>query len=894
MTLPTPLTPLTALRQFVPVLVVPRPNGKSDKLPLSATGEVIDAHDPRHWLDYDSAARVSPHVGFVITAASGFWCLDIDGALQPDNTWSPLALELTGMLPGTVVEVSHSGKGLHIWGRGPIPEHRKKNVTLAIELYSNSRFILIGSQANGTMAATVPGIAAVVERYFKPADMTVSGTDGPRADWRGPTDDADLIRRALASHSATSVFGGGGASFRDLWERNVDALARAYPATGESGPYDASSADAALVAHLAWWTGCDGPRIARLMRQSALARDKYDREDYLPRTIEAIAGKQKGVCQDKTLRTAAEAISEFDGLPQDEARRKLALVFDTVKPEEQELFKQYAEARAGLTRRDVNALIRQAKLTATVAASEDRIKHRAQDRTLIRWEPESSVDISGRVEALICQTANPGEYVQFGGALARVAVKHLPHTSALDRPGEQSAPVPHIEPLDAVAIRALVERVAVFYELNKDTTKRPVGVPDRVVENLLGKSKHEADEVSGLLTHPVVLTSGEILSGPGLHRGSRLFLQGLSLSGARPYAHAEAVAALDRLRRLFLAEFEFSSTLHADLALAALFTGVERRVLDKAPGVAFLASMQSSGKTTLAQRVHVILTGHDMPVSTFPSGNEEEFGKRLLAALMRGPAMMCFDNVPDGFTFHSGTLAAAMTAPSFTQRVLGASREVTVPTNTLFVITGNNLSLGNDEVTRWLVVRLQPKSARPDERKFKNADTVRFALQIRDEVLTDVLGVIAGYLASGARYEAKSRFPDWDRMVRQPLLWSGAQDVAQSFTANADESEAIRSHRALVHAIRCAFPAGQWFTARSLVAQAALPSDSGPRLTSALENQPIKGPLSPKSIGRLLTGKVGRVATIGDEGLKIEQRTNRDHTAEFRVTAATVEDLDAR
>ena len=52
--------------------------------------------------------------------------------------------------------------------------------------------------------------------------------------------------------------------------------------------------------HLAFWTGKDAARIERLMRRSALVREKWDRDDYLgPRTIMGAISRQVQVLQDK-------------------------------------------------------------------------------------------------------------------------------------------------------------------------------------------------------------------------------------------------------------------------------------------------------------------------------------------------------------------------------------------------------------------------------------------------------------------------------------------------------------------------------------------------------------------------------------------------------------------
>ncbi len=140
-------------------------------------------------------------------------------------------------------------------------------------------------------------VAPLYPAFSSAAGDDFSLTEGPVPEWRGPADDADLLRRALNSRSAASAFGDR-ASFADLWECNVDVLAKAFPSDG-NGPFNASKADAALVAQLAFWTGRDGERILRLMWQSKLAREKWNREDYLPRTIARICAAPGEVLVDK-------------------------------------------------------------------------------------------------------------------------------------------------------------------------------------------------------------------------------------------------------------------------------------------------------------------------------------------------------------------------------------------------------------------------------------------------------------------------------------------------------------------------------------------------------------------------------------------------------------------
>lgn len=321
-----PLAPLAAYRQFVVVRLEPLANGKTTKLPVRHdTLTVGDAHDPAAWTNYDTAANVaralgpSHGVGFVLTDTDPFWCLDIDNCATPAGGWSELAHSLCQQLPGCVIEVSLSGRGIHVWGRRSVmPAHSSKNIARGIELYSSRRFIALGSQRVGTLAEDCTAIDVVVAAFFPPRERVAAATagDGPRADWNGPSDDGNLIRRMLQSRSAAGVFGGR-ASAADLWHADETALGRAYPPDASSRePYDRSSADAALGAHLAFWTGCDAGRMERLMRQSALVRDKWDsRPDYLQRTIANAVSMQRDVLQDAPSAVAAAVAGSGDGPP---------------------------------------------------------------------------------------------------------------------------------------------------------------------------------------------------------------------------------------------------------------------------------------------------------------------------------------------------------------------------------------------------------------------------------------------------------------------------------------------------------------------------------------------------------------------------------------------------
>lgn len=309
MNLPASLAALGAYRQFILYDVAPSQTkpGRTEKFPVNQNRTRIDAHNPDHWMDFATAhaaaVRLGLGVGFTFTASDPFFFVDVDGCLNEAGQWSPAAQQLCAWFAGAAVEVSHSGRGLHIIGTGRAPEPRKIKCGNVFDLFTEKRFValtfrhLIGDAATDHTGQ----LANLVYSYLQPgpgegADAEL--TESPVPEWRGPENDADLIRRALMSRSAASAFGTK-ASFADLWTADADALEKAYPADGGGQGYDPSKVDAALFQHLAFWTGKHGTRMVALAKQSALVRDKWDREDYLYGTAAKACAMQEAVLQDK-------------------------------------------------------------------------------------------------------------------------------------------------------------------------------------------------------------------------------------------------------------------------------------------------------------------------------------------------------------------------------------------------------------------------------------------------------------------------------------------------------------------------------------------------------------------------------------------------------------------
>ncbi|MBL4769512.1 MAG: hypothetical protein JKY94_17700 [Rhodobacteraceae bacterium] len=296
MTLSLALSPLAQFRQFINWDFFPVPGkAKPTKVTITPDGTKANAHDPANWLTYDEALATGKRVGFVLTAADPFFLFDVDDCKKPDGTWNELVDDALLRFPGAACEVSVSGKGLHFIGQcSALPPHMNKFQHLGkwLEFYTDKRFIALGDQSSAVGYAATDCTQALAA--FIPPRTTVASaewTSEPSAEWDGPSDDEELIRRMLASRPSVNSALGKGSTVQQLWAGDVDALSQTYPPVDGEGDFNHSSADMALSTHLAFWTGRDCGRMHRLFLQSGLTRPKYEeREDYQLRTHTAACG----------------------------------------------------------------------------------------------------------------------------------------------------------------------------------------------------------------------------------------------------------------------------------------------------------------------------------------------------------------------------------------------------------------------------------------------------------------------------------------------------------------------------------------------------------------------------------------------------------------------------
>lgn len=154
------MNPFAAWVSAKPMFIVWRGTDKSpiDPLHSDPTSDFArsDAQNPATWLPYEVAAEYAralgrcPRygVGVVLHEGCGLLCVDIDGCIEAGGV-SPLAVRLVrearAACPGAYIEISMSGRGIHIIGpyAGEPPAHSTKNKEIHCELYTRARYIAL-------------------------------------------------------------------------------------------------------------------------------------------------------------------------------------------------------------------------------------------------------------------------------------------------------------------------------------------------------------------------------------------------------------------------------------------------------------------------------------------------------------------------------------------------------------------------------------------------------------------------------------------------------------------------------------------------------------------------------------------------------------------------------
>ncbi len=423
------------------------------------------------------------------------------------------------------------------------------------------------------------------------------------------------------------------------------------------------------------------------------------------------------------------------------------------------------------------ALAEVAYVWTPTAASQTAKSHKTDDRVAIELTTKE-YEVNNQAIATLRADA---DLYQRGGQLVTVLYGPKEQDEKIKRPAE----APRIEPLSIPSAREKISQHARFYvvvETDDGTEEKDKFVPEWCVRAVHARGQWDGIRpLVGVVNHPVLTPDGSMLTTPGYDPQTRLILDWRDeplVIAERP-SREDAIASLGRLKSL-VSDFPFETDAHRAGWLAFLLTVLVRYAFHHAitsPLFLLDANVRGSGKSMLADLVGLIVCGFELARMVLPK-DDDEMRKSLLSIAMAGDEIVLLDNVAG--EIGGASLDAVLTGKRINGRVLGETRQISVPINAVWAATSNNASIVGDLCRRTIHIRLASPFERPEERtNFAIPDLVSHARQHRRELLTDLCIIIRAYIVAGRpvrNLTPMGSFEEWSSIVRQPLVWLGEAD----------------------------------------------------------------------------------------------------------------------
>ena len=423
---------------------------------------------------------------------------------------------------------------------------------------------------------------------------------------------------------------------------------------------------------------------------------------------------------------------------------------------------------------------------------------------------------------------------------------------------------PAIDELTSDSMRGLLARAANFMRLDRLGRWVPASPPIEVVRDLLTSGLATFPALVGLVATPTLRADGSVLEVPGYDAASRLIYR--PRPGFEPLevpqepSVLDVAEACDKLEEL-VGDFRFRDEASHANALALLLTPLVRQA---APGPVPLAvisaPLQGTGKSLLATVFNIVATGHRPAMMPAPK-SEEEMRKRITSALRAGNTTIVFDNVDEALS--SPSLALALSADVFTDRILGVSEMTVLPQRATWLATGNNVRLQRDMPRRAYWINMDAESMRPWLRTgYRHPDLADWAAAHRAELVWALLVLCRAWWAAGrptAKAPELGGYLPWAHTVGGILAYA----KIDGFLGNLEESYELADDEA-----------EQWGTFLGALSKVmgAQPFTAA-ELMKRLRNEVELDELAPPAIGDLL--REGARSPVAGLGAQLAREANR-------------------
>jgi hypothetical protein len=438
---------------------------------------------------------------------------------------------------------------------------------------------------------------------------------------------------------------------------------------------------------------------------------------------------------------------------------------------------------------------------AKVEAVREQIQQRKSkiDQTLPRIHLDSDPDAIRALTSSINSNILPDVYVRAG----TVVCVETP-SGAL---ATEDAPPQIIMTVDRRRLARLLAEHTFTYEIRKvklgegesELIDVEVSPKDPVAQAVLASTAWpDLMPLHGIVTAPVFRPDGTLFQQPGYDPVTALiYSPKLPLATVPEDPTTEELrAARNFLLNDLLHDFPFVTPSRANyigLLVAPLIRNYLGGVL--VPLGAIDAASPGTGKTLLTLIMTKIYSGYTRAWVS----EDNELRKAITSILVdQGGAVVVLDNVGKADTVDQPALSNLLTSKIWSDRILGASTSARVPNDRVWIVTGNALSIGGDNASRSVPVRLDAAMPDPSQRpasKFALGDLEEWleSSTNRATLLHHLLVLVRGWIVAGAKaIETPMRtFTTWASATAGFLDWLAEPGFMQNraWLAESDDEE---------------------------------------------------------------------------------------------------------
>lgn len=494
--------------------------------------------------------------------------------------------------------------------------------------------------------------------------------------------------------------------------------------------------------------------------------------------------------------------------------------------------------------------------------TDNHARERDGERPVVRVT--SDPDAIRTLTSLLDHRGIPDTYVRDGEL-----IKVEPVSGTAPTAGDENAPLPLAA--DRVTPARLAALLAEHVELIEVDPRRgdPPLSPKVPVLSAVLSHRHwpGLPALRGLISAPVLRPDGTLLQDPGYDPATGYYLTTRTRIHRVPDhpTPGQVNDAVEFLLDKLLADFPWRTKADCANYLALLITPLLRpftRAL--APFGIVDATMPGSGKTILTSCIGLLV---GQRVLTW-SDADDELRKQVTTVLADQVGAVVFDNLEEGHIINSAVLARLITERTWTDRRLGSNTASSFPNDRVWLATGNNLRTGGDMASRSVWVRLDPDCPQPEARSgfsIPNLDTWILDPDNQATVLYHLLVLVVDWCRHGAPQASVGdggvpqmrQFTRWAQHLGGFLTHHGVPDFLANHTDNAALDDDANEWAQFLHTWHHIF-GDRHVTARDLRAHAEPEPGCPDPWQGTFPTTPAGRPLTVKSLGRLLTGQIGR------------------------------------